>query len=289
MIDRLEELKTLIESSLPYQPPSILPGSTKDYFQKVENANRSLKKVKKISDQIKTLKKTFSVSASPEEETQIRLKLKELIDCSNNELNKIRKISESLSDELKVSQDLENFDKRLKTTVYATLMKQFQDMIAESQSSQNEFDKYARTKVSAQLRMIEENLDDETVSECIDNPKLATQLIEKQMIGGHTDLIVIVNKIEDRLQDIKMLEENIKIMHKMFLDLAVLVESQGELLNSIEAHIDTASEYIAHGIKAVEDAGEQLKSARSKKCCVLVIILIIGAIITLPIVGVKYF
>ena len=99
----------------------------------------------------------------------------------------------------------------------------------------------------------------------------------------------MVNRIEDRLEDIKMLQENIVIMHKMFLDLANLVENQGELLNSIEAHVDLARDYVMQGTQAIEKAEVQFKRARSKKCCVLIIVLVVGLIIAVPILAVKYF
>ena len=168
-------------------------------------------------------------------------------------------------------------------------MKQFQNTIAESEKAQNTFNDYAKVKISEQLRMIDERIDDETIENCIKNPKLAQEIVESQLIGGHTEVITMVNRIEDRLEDIKMLQENIVIMHKMFLDLANLVENQGELLNSIEAHVDLARDYVMQGTQAIEKAEVQFKRARSKKCCVLIIVLVVGLIIAVPILAVKYF
>lgn len=288
MLDRFEELKALVEGTQIYQPPPVTNGPTQSYLKKIKLAQHSLYKVKKATFQIKDLKNLFSRSASIEEESSIKSKLRELVDFTNNELNKVRKVSEILSEELKNFENIDDIDLRLKSTMHATLMKQFQDAIAGLETGQNEFNEYARGKISGQLRMVQEDIDEETIEKCIENPKFAQMLVEKQMIGAHTDLILMVNRIEDRLEDIKMLEANISLMHKMFLDLATLVESQGEILNSIEMHVDKAKEYVALGTQAIVQAEQQLRSARSKKCCVLVIILVIGAIIAVPIVVVKY-
>jgi len=51
-------------------------------------------------------------------------------------------------------------------------------------------------------------------------------------------------------------------MHQMFLDLAVLVHHQGEMLDTIEKHVDTAVNYVERAGKALEAAKEHQKSAR---------------------------
>ena len=45
------------------------------------------------------------------------------------------------------------------------------------------------------------------------------------MVGAHSDVIRMAKDIEDRLEDIKALEENINILHRLFLDLAALVHA----------------------------------------------------------------
>ena len=288
MLDRLEELKTLTEGPQRYQPPLLTPPQSSPYFQKLKLAQHCLYKAKKATVEIQNLKKTFSTTASVEEESSVKTKLRSLLDFTNQEFEKVRKISEALSNDLENHKDGEDVDSRLKITMHATLMKQFQDAIAEHELTQNDFHEYARGKISGQLRMIHEEIDEETIERCIEDPKLAQKLVEDQIIGGHTDIISMVNRIEDRLEDIKMLEQNITIMHKMFLDLATLVENQGEILNSIESHVDKAREYVIQGTQAIERAEEQFRAARWKKCCVMLIILVIAIVITVPIVTVKY-
>ena len=92
----------------------------------------------------------------------------------------------------------------------------------------------------------------------------------------------MVNDIEDRLKDIKMLEENITSMHKMFLDLAALVHAQGELLNSIEKHVDKAADYVREGEKALVEAKKLQESTRSRKCCLICIVLVLIIVIVVP-------
>ena len=236
---------------------------------------------------MKILKKQYSKTASIEEEANLKQKLRQIVNQNNNDLNKIREITEIVNGTIEEGK-LDVTNKRMMETSLATLMKHFADAVAESELAQNEFSDYSKMKIVGQLKMVDENIDDETIEQCIDNPKLAQNLVNKELIGVHSDVLSMVHSIEDRLEDIKMLEENIMTMHRMFLDLSALVHGQGEILNSIEKHVDAALDYVKTGTEQIQQAEIQLKAARSKKCCVLVIILIIGTIIAMPIIAVKY-
>lgn len=83
--------------------------------------------------------------------------------------------------------------------------------------------------------------------------------MESKMIGAHSEVIRMVKDIEGKLEDIKVLEQNINIMHKMFVDLAALVYSQGELLNSIEKQVSNSAAYIKKANVQLEKAKEHRK------------------------------
>ncbi|XP_041924074.1 syntaxin-1B isoform X7 [Alosa sapidissima] len=59
-----------------------------------------------------------------------------------------------------------------------------------------------------------------------------------------------VDEIETRHTEIIKLENCIRELHDMFMDMAMLVESQGELVNNIEKNVCSAQEYVE---KAKED------------------------------------
>merc|ERR1712210_367934 len=50
--------------------------------------------------------------------------------------------------------------------------------------------------------------------------------------------------IEARHADIIKLETSIKELHDMFMDMAMLVESQGEMIDRIEYHVEHAVDYV---------------------------------------------
>mgnify|MGYP001983515750 CR=1 FL=1 len=49
-------------------------------------------------------------------------------------------------------------------------------------------------------------------------------------------------------QDVERLQRSIQELYQMFQDLATLVSRQGEVLNSIETNVNTASKCVAAGL-----------------------------------------
>ena len=50
--------------------------------------------------------------------------------------------------------------------------------------------------------------------------------------------------IQERHTEVMQLEKQLMDLHQIFLDMGVLVESQGEMLNNIEAQVRQTSELI---------------------------------------------
>jgi len=92
--------------------------------------------------------------------------------------------------------------------------------------------------------------------------------------------------IQERHKDITRLETSIQELHQLFLDVSVLVESQGELLDQIEYY--TVAQLVNYTGKAVEElrtANQYQKKVRKKMCCVIVTVIIIIVVIVAPLLA----
>ena len=63
----------------------------------------------------------------------------------------------------------------------------------------------------------------------------------------------------------------------MFLDLAVLVNEQGSVLNSVEQHVDKAVVYTHKVVEKVDETRKHQMSIKCKKCMIFLIVFV-GAI-----------
>lgn len=85
--------------------------------------------------------------------------------------------------------------------------------------------------------------------------------------------------LSGRNNDIRQLENNMVELNQMFIDMQLLVERQGELLNTIEYNVvETKGKAKAGMDELIEARDFQKKAGRKKWCIALVVILIVLAI-----------
>jgi syntaxin 1B/2/3 len=106
-----------------------------------------------------------------------------------------------------------------------------------------------------------------------------TALLER----GRGQILDTVNEIQDRHYAIRELERKLLELNQIFLDMSVLVEAQGEMINSIESHVAKSVVYVQQGHVELKKAREYQKSTRKWACCVMIILLIVLISILLPV------
>jgi syntaxin 1B/2/3 len=81
----------------------------------------------------------------------------------------------------------------------------------------------------------------------------------------------------------KDIEKNLLELHQIFMDMAVLVESQGEQLNDIEQQVNKADSFVQRGTGELRIAKQHQRSKRKWICFAVSLIIILLLIIILPI------
>ena len=82
-------------------------------------------------------------------------------------------------------------------------------------------------------------------------------------------------------------EEGMLQLHQIFLDMATLVEQQGEMLDNIEVHVARSSEYTQAGARALTRAREYQRRSRRKTWIVLG--LIFGVVLVVALIALAGF
>lgn len=95
------------------------------------------------------------------------------------------------------------------------------------------------------------------------------------------DLILI----EEREQAIRQLESDIVDINDIFKDLGVMVHEQGDMIDSIEANVETTHVNVQSGTQHLSRASAHQGSSRKKICILLIILAVVGVVIGLIIWG----
>lgn len=90
-------------------------------------------------------------------------------------------------------------------------------------------------------------------------------------------------EIQERHDAVRELERKLLELQQIFLNMAVLVDSQGNMLDNIESQVSSAVDNVQSGNTALQRAKSLQKSSRKRMCIAILILLIIVAIIVVAV------
>lgn len=304
MIDRYEEYRNMVkEKGLPLEKSS----EERLIIKEIDEINKFKKlmtegkivvaQINKISEELYILKNEI-VKSSGEKEKELKKKINEIDD----KYEALRRQGKTISDEMKkeiqeysertniLSKDSnKNYEceKRTLNNIYFCYIRNFENSVQYSSSILSEIKNEQQNKIIRDTENFLGNLSEEQKVAIINDPGYVSELMENKLTMGnaHIQLQNKVKDLEERHKDIIRLENNINNMHKLFLDLAILVQQQGEIVDNIASNISSAKDFIDKGVIELNKAHEYQKSARKKKCCILIIVIVILGVILGPVLG----
>ncbi|XP_063299308.1 syntaxin-7 [Pelobates fuscus] len=91
--------------------------------------------------------------------------------------------------------------------------------------------------------------------------------------------------IEERESAIHQLEEDIRGINDIFKDLGMMVHEQGDMIDSIEANVESADVHVQQANQQLARAAEYQRKSRRKICIIIVVLAILATVIGLIIWG----
>mmetsp|Transcript_71945 Transcript_71945/g.83600 ORF Transcript_71945/g.83600 Transcript_71945/m.83600 type:complete len:289 (-) Transcript_71945:204-1070(-) len=285
MQDRILELKKhAVEEAVVEE---VSAGELSDKFtKKVQFVQDAIGTIKTNNERVLTLKKQYAETTQNKKEQIVTSELGGIITENNVILEKVKDQMTVLGNEVEKSKEnLPNEpETRMKSMTYQALTTKFQEVLKETQKCQVEFKTIVKDKVGRQAKIISDDITDEQVNELCENPEGVSKLLKDRMIGpGHIKLQNTVSDIQDKYRDIKKLEESVNIVHQMFVDMAMLVHHQGEMIDNIEINMKTANNYVEKANVQLNKAKKSHIAARKKMCFILLCLAIILFIILMAI------
>ena len=145
-------------------------------------------------------------------------------------------------------------DLRIRKTQHSTLSRKFVEIMTEYNRTQTDYRERCKDRIIRQLEITGRTTTNEELEDMLEqgNSAVFTQGIIMDTAQAKQTLA----DIEARHADIIKLESSIKELHDMFMDMAMLVESQGEMIDRIEYHVEHAVDYVQ---TATQDTKKALK------------------------------
>uniref|UniRef100_A0A5F8GFK4 Syntaxin-2 n=1 Tax=Monodelphis domestica TaxID=13616 RepID=A0A5F8GFK4_MONDO len=249
-----------------------------DFFHQVEEIRNN---ISKIAQNVEEVKKNHSIILSapnPDARTKEELEdlNKEIKKIANKIRAKLKTIEQSFDQDENANRT--SVDLRIRKTQHSVLSRKFVEVMTEYNETQTLFRERSKGRIQRQLEITGKTTTDDELEEMLEsgNPSIFTSdIISDSQITRQA-----LNEIESRHKDIMKLESSIRELHEMFMDMAMFVETQGEMINNIEKNVMNASDYVEHAKEETKKAVKYQSKARRKMMfiiiCVIVLLVILG-------------
>ncbi|XP_034752477.1 syntaxin-2-like isoform X2 [Etheostoma cragini] len=224
-------------------------------FFKTVGEVRSL--IEKTSCQAEEVQNRYgAILSTPNPDRKIKDELQMLNSETKKNADLVRDKLKSMQKNLDVDDNNKRASviQRIQKNQHSHLTLCFAEVMRGYHKAQISFREKCKAHIQRQLEIVDAVTTDEELEEMLHRDNLAifiSDINSDAQISSQA-----LSEIESRHQDIMCLESCIKQLHDIFADTAMLLESQGELINNIEKNVTSAAEYIdvskAETCKAVE-------------------------------------
>ncbi|XP_068606796.1 syntaxin-3-like [Brachionichthys hirsutus] len=280
MKDRLAQLK---ENSDAGGDEVVLPVENEafmnDFFAQIEDIRTSIDKVDEGVAAIKKLYSTILSAPTSDQKTQddVEAITNEIKKSANNARNKLKSIERQLESN---TDERASADRRIRKSQHAILAKKFVEVMTKYNEAQVDFRDKSKGRIARQLEITGKATTDEELEEMLEggNSAVFTAGIMDSKINQQA-----LHEIEARHKDIMRLESSIKELHDMFVDIAMLVENQGGMIDRIEGNMDQSVGFVERAVADTKKAAKFEQEARRKQmmifCCCVILAVIFGSFV----------
>ncbi|KAG6595511.1 Syntaxin-related protein KNOLLE, partial [Cucurbita argyrosperma subsp. sororia] len=246
-------------------------GSIREILGKLQQANEETKSAHK-PETLKSLRQTINgdIVTVLKKARSIRSKLEEM-DRANDAKKRLSASKEGTA------------IYRTRIAVTNGLRKKLKELMMEFQTlRQRMMMEYKETVERRYFTVTGEHPEEEVIEKIISNggEEFLGRAIEEH---GRGKVVETVVEIQDRHGAAKEIERSLLELHQVFLDMAVMVEAQGEKMDDIEHHVMNASQYVRDGSKDLKSAKDLQRSNRKWMCFGVLLLLIIILVVVIPI------
>ncbi|XP_071402592.1 syntaxin 3b isoform X5 [Centroberyx affinis] len=279
MKDRLEQLKAWKEYQDDEEVEIAVDNAAfmDEFFSQIEDIRNS---IDKIDENVAEVKKLFSVILSAptsDQKTQDDLEAitNDIKKMANNARNKLKTIERNLElDE----QERVSADMRIRKSQHAVLSRKFVEVMTKYNEAQVDFRERSKGRIQRQLEITGKATTDDELEEMLESGNAAVFTAGVSIVDSGISKQAL-SEIEARHKDIVRLESSIKELHDMFVDIAMLVESQGGMIDRIESNMDQSVGFVERAVADTKKAAKFQQEARRKMIIIIVVCAVVALIL----------
>ncbi|XP_042040386.1 syntaxin-132-like [Salvia splendens] len=173
---------------------------------------------------------------------------------------------------------------RSRTNMTNALTMKFRDLMTEFQTLRHRIEEEYREVVERRVVTVTGSRpDEETINTLIETGNSEQIFQQAMQQSGRGQVMNTLEEIQERHDAVKEIEKKLLDLHQIYLDMAVLVEAQGDILDNIESQVKNAVDHVTMGTDALQTAKDLQKKSRKCMMIAIILMLVIAIIIVLSI------
>lgn len=252
-------------------------GFMDEFFNDVEEIRQMIDKVQENVEEVKKLHSAILSAPQSDEKTKQELEdlMADIKKTANRVRGKLKAIEQNIEQEEQANKS-SSADLRIRKTQHSTLSRKFVEVMTEYNRTQTDYRERCKGRIQRQLEITGRATTNDELEDMLEQGSSA--VFTQGIIMDTQQAKQTLADIEARHADIVKLETSIRELHDMFMDMAMLVESQGEMIDRIEYHVEHAMDYVQTATQDTKKALKYQSKARRKKIMILICLTVLGLI-----------
>jgi len=288
MARQMNTLPEVGSSTSPEKTPADVKkdkGFMREFFQAINEIqgviNGGKQKVKLMGEVLEDA----LMATTQDRQREVSDRLQQLVEDTNRHIA----LAKSGIEHLKQRSDAEDAKKpnsaegKIRQNMQQAVAKKHQQLLLDFQKAQVDYKKALERRQLKDMEILMPDASEEERAEMIEAGETTSLAVTMKMAGAHALLLDEVQRIREKHQDILRLEASIADLAQMFQEMAVLVESQGEMLDAIELNVHRTKGATAKAeVQLIKTRKEQHKYSKYM-CCLTVTLMIVVLVVVGPV------
>lgn len=255
------------------------------FFQTISEAQKEIRTIRQKLDVLKQTHRDIKMATSTEQVRGIREDMKEEVAKVSKAAAKVKKMLDGLAEMAKEEEQGKGQAKqRMRTSMVAAMRKKLKVTLREFSNLRSQMNDDYREVVDRRYETITgEKASDAMLEHMIETGE-SESIFQKAILDQGGNFSETINEIKERHDAVMEVEKGLLELHQIFLDMATLVEQQGEMIDNIESQVARASTFTAQGTEVLRDTKTLHKKIKRKQLCLALIVVAIIAAIAIAII-----
>ncbi|KAJ1379233.1 Target SNARE coiled-coil-like proteiny domain [Sesbania bispinosa] len=261
------------------------------FFEDVENVKEDMRTVEKLYRKLQEANEESKIVHNAKTMKELRARMDKDVEQVLKRVKIIKGKLEALERSNAANRNLPGCGPgssadRTRTSVVSGLGKKLKDMMDDFQGLRARMQQeYKETVERRYFTITGEKANEETIENLIASGESESFLQRAIQEQGRGQIMDTISEIQERHDAVKEIEKNLIELHQVFLDMAALVESQGQQLNNIESHVAHASSFVRRGTDQLQEAREYQKSSRKWTCYAILLGIVLIVVLLFPLLS----